>query len=160
MATSYNPNITMKRYALSLLTILPAYLATYAHQSLIVHLYGGTEVTFNLEDKPVISFDNGSLTVGGRNFALSDVSKYTFSQSSGIEGIDAGAAIMIDSYGNIIIPGNTDAVNVAVYDMNGHTMSVNPVTTASGTVSVSLAHLADGYYLIKIGHETLKIHKR
>ena len=48
MATSYNPNITMKRYALSLLTILPAYLATYAHQSLIVHLYGGTEVTFNL----------------------------------------------------------------------------------------------------------------
>ncbi len=149
MATSYNPNITMKRYALSLLTILPAYLATYAHQSLIVHLYGGTEVTFNLEDKPVISFDNGSLTVGGRNFALSDVSKYTFSQSSGIEGIDAGAAIMIDSYGNIIIPGNTDAGNVAVYDMNGHTMSVNPVTTASGTVSVSLAHLADGYYLIK-----------
>ena len=67
---------------------------------------------------------------------------------------------MIDSHGNITIPGHTDAGNVAVYDMNGHTMSVNPVTTASGTVSVSLAHLADGYYLIKIGPETLKIHKR
>lgn len=130
---------------------------------LVLELADETSVSFQLPEKPTLSFSDQKLTVNSASvqttYPLTEVKNFHFAEK--IVGIDAPAGNQlvfryVDNE-NVQVTGAT-AGSTALYNANGQLVANYAVK--NGCVNISLKGCAPGVYLLNLNQTTFKIIKR
>ena len=131
---------------------------------LVIEFIDGTNVSFSLSKKPLLTFADHKLCVSVEGqmseFELSDVENFHFvEETSGINTPKSDDDITIIWQGDdrVIISGADLSPKVCLYDIEGKYYP-NRITVIGNLSEVSLSYLPKGIYLLKINNQrTLKI---
>lgn len=124
----------------------------------------GTEATFALCDKPVVSHQNGNLVVesstGSMSTPLSDIAQWTFALSNinSIEETPMANPQALYRFGQATISGLPAGTRVGVYGIDGKAL-MQAVSDGEGHVSIDLGQLPNGVYILRTPHQSYKIKK-
>lgn len=130
-------------------------------EMMYLYLKNGDVVRFELEAKPVISFSGDMLAVGGGDYAIENVSKYTFrATNSLIDNIAPDSPIIrFDGKSTLMVKaGSSDAIRL--FSIDGICRPVAFIPTSDGYLAADVSDLQPGYYLLSVGETTIKIRKR
>lgn len=125
-------------------------------------LTDGTSTYYKLSDRPVLTFNDGSMHITtpsiGTSYPLADIKEYRFVDATvGIRQPSAGeqpALQVVQEGDDIIIRGMQGSATL--YDMAGHQLSVSTGVNSR----ISLSGRPAGIYIININHQTIKVTKR
>lgn len=148
---------------LSLLSLLLCSVcALHSEEMMLLHLKSGDIVRFELETKPVITFNGNLLSVGNSHYSIDNVSKYTFSTTnSGIEDIVADTPLIhFDGRALITVKSGDNPNNISLYSIDGKSRPIVFSMTPDGYMTADISELPLGYYLLRVGEKTIKIQKR
>lgn len=147
----------MQHYKTLLLTLLLGVSATLAQADLIVTQKNGKYTAFDLEKVHKITFANGQMHLSGAEqivFALTDVRHLTFGKAA-TTGIHSSTTSTPLAYRNGKLLVNSASGHTAqVFTADGRLVWSAPVQQTMQTFD--LHHLGRGFYLVKVGGETLK----
>ena len=118
---------------------------------LIVHLHGGSTVSYVLEDTPVVTFVGENLHVEANQLSddhkLADVAKFT------IDNVAALADVMANEYritiqdNTVTIEGLTPNTGIQFADIQGRIIASCNADT-DGNATLSLSHITAGVYIV------------
>lgn len=119
----------------------------------------GEQVSFPLATEPVITIEEGVMTVDTESYRFEEVSKYTFEASPALAittpQSDGGEGLQINN-GELRINGVNAPTDIRLYDISG--MDLHPQTvTKDNTVTIKTAGLAAGAYVLTINGNSHKI---
>ena len=126
---------------------------------LVLTMADQTTKEFKLDDKPVISFDNGKFLVTASqvttDFEQSEVAEFHFKKSDGTStGINAGSeaqfSFVYNDNTNVYISG-TKAKRAVLYTIGGHLLKSQRVK--GGSVNISLADCESGVYILYLEND-------
>lgn len=133
----------------------------------IVWTHDGGQVAFNLEDKPVVTYDSeeGKILVTSNNaeeyWTAAEVAKFTLSDEivTSIAEVEEAQGVMKNK-GNVLMfssfePGS----RVQVYSVNGM-LIVNEPIGADGNLELCVSDYPSGIYVVKAKGITCKIVKK
>lgn len=131
---------------------------------LIVHLKTGAYISIPVENTPKVMFEDEIMMIGTESVQVRNVAKYTFGANleDGIDNVIADNALQIDAKDidkGIIVAGNYNCQDVRLYNTNSVELSFHKTVNGRNLV-VDMSSLPKGVYLLVIGGETIKIHKR
>lgn len=153
-----------KRILTSLTLSLAAGLIAVAHNAVKMTRSDNTETIFVLSHHPTVSFENGALLVKTDSqkltVELDTPVSFTFVETaSGFETVAADTPVFrIDS-------SHLEAFNlepeqlVVIHDISGKTVAAS-TTDRYGYVSISIAHLQAGVYIVSSSKTNFKFHKQ
>lgn len=134
---------------------------------LIFHFTNGTTESYNLPDKPIVTFEGEKINIAGNAITASwnraDIEYFNFETQklSGLETACTDEKAFTFSFidnNNITVAGN-NITSIAIYDINGRCAIRS--TVVDNMASVSVATLSPGIYIVEIpGHHSVKIIKR
>ena len=131
--------------------------------ALRIELKDGTTATFQLSDKPELSFAGDTLRIVSSDteacWPLADVAEYTFvDMTDGIGAALADGLVFRRQSGDEIMLEGVRSGNATLHDIQGRLMlTVAPI---DGTVRLSLHALPTGIYIINANHQNIKIVKK
>lgn len=131
-----------------------------ADNALLLHLNSGEIIRFELNSRPIITFNQNLMTVGSQNYSFSDVNKYTFATQTSINNILDDNIIVFNGDGHIKINGNYNASEIQLYSIEGINYPLSISSNSDNSFTVDISSLHTGYYIIKLGSKRIKIHKR
>lgn len=152
----------MKKLTLSIMLLMAASASSMA-KSVVFTLTNGTKVYYLLGitgKDPVLRFADGKMTVNADTYEFTDIKNFYVSDEDDPTAIEN---VLADK--NISFHGDMVAVNApgvkqaAVYDINGKTVGAD-VTKSGDVVTISLATLPAGQYIIKIDGASFKMLKK
>ena len=139
----------MKKLILSLLTLFAA-TAAWADTSLFVHAKSGDVLEIAFSEKPVITYNEGSIVItatgGWVSYPLSNLEKFTFGETT-------------EHVTRIVAPANVTPQPTFIYSIDGKLMRTYK-PNEDGTTSASLEGLPAGTYVVKNGKISYKVAKR
>lgn len=145
-----------------LLSIISQTMATELN-AIVLTLASGSQVTYVLDERPVVTFQGDDLTITTHlnvvSYASSDVLKFTYSKvdTDGIGSVSANANFSI--IGNVLVVRNlVPNSEIMVYSVDG-LLLVNDRADHNGSVSVTLPNIPSNVYLIKTKTANFKITK-
>lgn len=164
-------------YLLVAITGISAATATESNtpiKSLLLSKHDGTEIVLMLDETPTITFDKSMYDFSAWNahirtdgfvidIAPSEIRSIIPSERvfSGINEILApgnNGDVFLDYRGeDILIETSTEGITAEIYDFSGIRHLHRQLMP--GTTVIRLNHLSKGYYIIKVGSQTLKINK-
>ncbi|MDL2254892.1 T9SS type A sorting domain-containing protein [Bacteroidales bacterium OttesenSCG-928-J16] len=138
-----------------------------AQTGLTVTLNDGSELPFSIAEAGKIYFSETELLIdeNGNNtterVALSSIRKMVFGESSSISDVDSKSRYVIypnPSYDHIRIASSeaTEQLNISIFSLSGQMLLQG---VYSPNTSINIAHLAAGFYLIKVNDKTFKFSK-
>lgn len=154
----------MKKLLLALLFLLSigtiCTMRSHANSvELVVALIDGTSQKYDVNEKPVVSFDSEYVyiksTLIETSIAQSEVERFFFNDYTGVEETENQIAFKYDG-NTITINGNE--YTTAIYDLSGIVRYSLP--TYSGSTTIDISDYVAGIYLVKINKQTIKIIKR
>lgn len=147
-------------------------LASHDGDILRITLKDGSEYGFKLEKKPVVTFDGTSVVVKTEDFSMtlpdtysySDIAKIDFvdSATSGIEKASQTGQQLTITYldgENVIISGVDEKMPCRLFGIDGKQYQVDS-HLAGNALTISLAPLVKGVYIIRIDKYSFKIRKK
>ena len=151
-----------------LLVSLVVFAEEQTPNALIVQLQDGTENAFILSEKPTVVIQDDKMLVTGIvevTYIRSSISKFFFEEINsndprivdGIESISKGNVKFhyVDG-NNVHISGLADKTKVTVVSLDGKSISTQQ-SGHSGNVTISLAKLPKGIYIISFAGRSVKI---
>jgi hypothetical protein len=136
------------------------------NKALIVELQSGSQTTFFLSEKPVLTFANHVLKIvinqESCDYEISNVKYFYFSdQSSDVQQLKANNVnIVYQSKDKVVIEGVSENDQIQIYSAKG-IMQKGIVGRNGNNVEVSLSALPTGVYLISVQNkQTIKIFKK
>lgn len=131
-----------------------------ADNALLLHLNSGEIIRFEINSRPIITFNQNLMTVGSQNYSFSDVNKYTFATQTGINNILDDNTIVFNGDGHIKINSNYNASEIQLYSIEGINYPLSISSNSDNSFTVDISSLHTGYYIIRIGPKRIKIYKR
>lgn len=136
------------------------------NKALIVELQNGSQTTFVLSEKPVLTFANHVLKIvinqKSSDFEISNVKHFYFSdQSSDIQQLKANNVNFVyQSNDKVVIEGVSENDQILIYSAKG-IMQKGTVWRNGSDVEVSLSALPVGIYFVSVQNkQTIKIFKK
>jgi hypothetical protein len=154
----------MKKTILTLLLVIMA-MAEATAQTLVVTKTNGQTVEYDLDEKPVTTFEGTNLVIttsGAKiTYALSEVRNYTYKDVvSGVEVIKQSSAVSVKQQGdNLSLSNLPEGTTVKVYAVNGTLLSTH-VADGHKPICISVAAQPVGMYIVKVGDQSIKILKK
>lgn len=145
---------------LFLIFCLSGLLRLRAESCLVLQLRDGTLLSYVLSEKPVITFEEDKLMLksdfAGAVFELVNIENFHFADTeNGIREVLANERRFTFVDGVVSVVGATDPVMLT--NLAGHTLH----TTRSGqTFTYDLKNQPKGTYLMRIGHESIKLYNK
>lgn len=142
----------------AVLLLIPISVAANSYNQIILTYNDGDIATVNIEADTRMTFDAENILlssdVADLSFPISEVEKFTYGFSAGVETIDSGN-VDISFSGNVLSLSNIPVGStVEVYSLNG---VVAKSLRCSGSAEIDLAPLSSGIYLLLINNMTMKI---
>ena len=136
------------------------------NKALIVELQNGSQTTFVLSEKPVLTFANHVLKIvtnqGSSDYEISNVKQFYFGdQSSDVQQLKANNVnIVYQSKDKVIIEGVSENDQIHIYSVKG--IMQKGIVLRNGTVvEVSLSALPAGIYFVSVQNkQTIKLFKK
>lgn len=153
----------LKTMAIILLLLIIGRGTTMA-QRLVIWQKDGSKVSYNLDERPKTTFTTDDLVITTAtttiNYPLAKIQRYTYEGGSlSVRDIKADG-ISISHEGDIIIvKGLTTGKTVVVYSVDGKQLMAKR-SDGSDSLTLSLAKLPAGVYMIKADEITYKFLKR
>lgn len=145
---------------LFLLFTLSGLLKLRAESCLVLQLRDGHTLSYVLSEKPIITFEEDKLMLksdyAGAVFELANIENFHFDDTeNGIRALSANERRFSYVEGVITVEGTQDSVILT--DLAGHPLH----TTRQGqTFTYDLSNQPKGTYLIRIGHESIKLYNK
>lgn len=148
----------MKR--LLILTVCLTMMLAAGAKSLVVVLSDGTMVYYLLgnEPKPVMTWENGVVSINTDKFSVSDVEKFYISDTDAPAAIDEAESKPLKYDGSTLYVNTADKF-VAVYTADGKPVEVK-MTKTDRLTAVPTGELRAGIYIIKVGKTSFKFYKK
>ena len=142
------------------LLLMPVYVAANSYNQIILTYHDGDIATVNIEPDTRLRFDAENILlssdIANLSFPISDVKKFTYGFSAGVEPI-GGDDIGVSFSGNTLsLSDLPDGSMVAVYSLNGTLVKSLRCTE---TASINLEPLSPDIYLLRINDMTIKINR-
>lgn len=143
----------MKKYLIPLAMMFIGNVVRADNPALRINLQGGTTATYILASKPVVTYQEGNVTIKNAEledtYPLAEVKSFAFvndvtSLSS------AGDGDVTYRFSNNLF--TCDGHDISVYDLSG-------TLVARGKNEVSLATLGNGIYVVSVAGRSVKIFK-
>ncbi len=156
----------MKKQILSLLMLaVGATSASADDVSLNLMMKDRTVHSFLLSQEPEITIANDVLTIKTgtqtATYNLYEVKEYSFGDpTTGISAVEASQVNAERQGDQLVISGLKDAVGVSIYNIAGQQVPATVISASAGSVTLSLAALPTGTYIVKANGLTLKIAKK
>lgn len=126
---------------------------------------GGEQITYVLNDRPVVSWSDTDVVITTADltvsYPLSELWKFTFGMQA-----NAAAALCQETDGQmqmqdglLRLSGFPANMPIAVYSLDGH-VAATATTLTDGTATIRIHTLATGIYVVKTGSTTHKIIKK
>lgn len=155
----------MKRILALLCTVLMA-VSAFAQNTLTIHQKDGQQFSFGFEDKPVITYTDTDLVLKTTKtevmYPLASLSKFTLTDVEdaviSIKQDGNTAKLELDSY-MVSITGAKAGIAVTLIGPDGKTLGTYK-TDSDGSVTISIADLPQGLYIISSENLTCKIQKK
>ena len=154
----------MKKIIFILACILGSTIASAQNtDALFVKLQNGHVNAFYLAEKPVITMQGTSMVITGgsvnTSYERAEVEKIYFGNMVGVEDINAiNQTFHYVDGENVRITGLADKTKVTVVSLDGKSISTQQ-SGHSGNVTISLANLPKGVYIISYGNRSVKIRR-
>lgn len=156
----------------AVMALLVCCLSAYADTALIVYVKGETRhrPPILLADNPRITFNAGDMIIsyigGNLTLAVDNVDHWKFDDVTIYDDIDDALTdeqkepqLRFSGQNTISIDNVTDKSHVAVYSVDGKAQPFTPELTSTG-INISLSHLRQGTYIIRVEHQSFKILKQ
>lgn len=142
------------------LMLMPVMTSAQTHMT--VHLKDGKTVGFEVSKRPIIVFENGSMTVGTDRFRLVDVAKYTFSDTplSLLEfEADCREDVYVTCNDKLTFRRGESGSEVCIYTVSGISVPASVRQKDEDWIEVDVSRLSSGHYLLTNGSLSLKFYK-
>lgn len=140
-------------------------LETAAEEMLVLRLKGGSEVSYVLAERPVMTFGDGQMVMtsadGRAEYALGDVEEFRFADRPTAIGDVKANEVRFARLpgGGVRIYGVDGSYDVRVFDTGGRTVPAT-VTQGSGYADIQLGTAHGVYVITAKGMATIKITTR
>lgn len=151
----------MKKLTLSIMLLLATSIGATA-KSLVLTLVDGTKVYYLLggAKDPMLRFVDGKVTVDADTYEFSGIKNFYISDEDDPTAIDDVLAGKNISYRDgVIVVNATGVQRVAVYALNGAAVEAD-VAKADDVITISLAALPSGSYVVKVDGASFKVSKK
>jgi len=150
---------------LSSIVLLTMIFSNYhaAAQTLVLHHANGTTTDVELYNMPLIQFDGDKVTITSTvlnmEYPKEDVLRFTYRGSAdAIKAVKADADYSLED-GQLVFHGISQSDDVAVYNASGVRVPAR-LMRHSDNVSLSLASIPAGVYVLSVNGKTSKFTKR
>lgn len=145
---------------LFLIFCLSGLLRLRAESCLVLQLRDGTLLSYVLSEKPVITFEEDKLMLksdfAGAVFELVNIENFHFADTeNGIREVQANERRFTFVDGLVSVQGHQD--QVLLTDLSGHLLHS---TSRGQTFTYDLKNQPRGTYLMRIGHESIKLYNK
>ena len=132
-------------------------------QTLVLHHANGTTTDVELYNMPLVQFDGDKVTITSTvldmEYPKEDVLRFTYRGSAdAIKAVKAEADYSLND-GQLVFHGISQTDNVAVYNASGVRVAAR-FMRQGGNVSLSLASIPAGVYVLSVNGKTSKFTKR
>lgn len=154
----------MKKKILTTLLFLTTAAGAWAEEGVWVEMKDATKQGFLFADNPIITYTADNLvmttTKVTAEFPFADISKLYFDGNITVSAVENASGentqIIRTTNGVVELSGFKGGTEVAVYDIMGKLIQLYE-TDADGNLSVDLATMSQGIYIIKAQQSTIKI---
>lgn len=133
------------------LCMTPVVQAEEFKDCLIVHLHGGSTVSYVLEDTPVVTFVGENLHVEADQLSddhkLANVEKFTFDNVAALADVMANEYRITIQDNYVTIEGLTPNTGIQLADIQGRIIASCNADT-EGNATLSLSHITAGVYIV------------
>lgn len=149
---------------ISILLLAVFYCSKLSAQRLVIWQKDGTKVSYDLDEQPKTTFTTEDLVITTTatiiNFPLSNIQRYTYEGGAlSVKDIKADGISISHVGDNVIVKGLTNGKSVTVYTIDGKQLMTKR-SDGSNILTLSLANLPAGVYMIKADEITYKFLKR
>lgn len=143
----------MKKYLILLAMMFMGNVVRADNSALRINLDGGTTATYILASKPVVTYEEGNVTI--KNAELEDT--YPLAEVKSFAFVNDVTSLPSVGDGNVTYRFSNnlftcDGHDISVYDLSG-------ILVAAGKNEVSLATLGNGIYVVSVAGRSVKIFK-
>lgn len=133
-------------------------------QRLVIWQKDGTKVSYDLDERPKTTFTTEDLVITTAtatiSYPLAKIQRYTYEGGAlSVQDIKAGDIRISHEGDNVIIKGLTNGKSVTVYSIDGKQL-IAKRSDSSDSLTLSLANIPAGVYMIKVDEITYKFLKR
>ena len=154
----------MKTLLIILAVLLTVHSRATAVESecLVVILKNGATLTVPVNEMPKITFDGTVMNIATESLQISNVSKYTFTSSSGtdigsVESMRNAGVTMDGEKAYIRLP--KPETDVRCYTVDGKELDVRKRNAGVNVISINLSEIDQQVFIISVGGESIKIRK-
>lgn len=142
-----------------LIIILIISIKTDASETFL-YLYhtNGLVSALNIDLQPIITFENGYISIANQSFDIKDINKYTFEKPTGINDPHILTNVIFDNKNSILIPNALADSGVSICDMSGISYPIKLVNEED-KVRVDISELSTGIYILKCNNHNYKFRK-
>lgn len=143
----------MKKYLILLAMMFMGNVVRADNSALRINLDGGTTATYILASKPVVTYEEGNVTIKNAEledtYPLAEVKSFAFVNNvTSLQSVGDGDV----TYRFVNNMFTCDGHDISVYDLSG-------TLVAAGKNEVSLATLGNGIYVVSVAGRSVKIFK-
>lgn len=133
---------------------------TASARSLVLELTDGSKIYYLIDDEnnPVMTFNDGQLTVEGSQYTFANIVKFYISETddpNAIEGVSGKAETAIKD-GVVYVKTKGQ---VRLYSTDGRQMDAR-ISRQDDTTVVDAAHLPAGTYILQVNGQSIKFQKK
>lgn len=133
-------------------------------QRLVIWQKNGTKVSYNLDERPKTTFTAEDLVITTAtatiSYPLVKIQRYTYEGGTlSVQYVKADGISISHEGDNVIVKGLTNGKSVTVYSIDGKQLKTK-CSDGSDSLTLSLANLPAGVYMIKADEITYKFLKR
>ncbi len=155
--------IYVKKLPIIIFLTLLSCLSVHAGEELVFHLKSGGQITFAMEENPVITFEGENMLVKSKtvNYSvpIGDINSYDFSETTEIEQVQKKPSNPAFANGHVVFSQLKTGNKVYVYAIDGRQLRLY-AADSTGTVDVDLTTLPKGLYVLRSPDTTIKIINR
>lgn len=134
--------------------------------TLVVWAKDGSKVAYQLNDKPVLTFEEGDLVIKTKditvNYALKQMQRFTFENNQNVANANLISKEDIPFLMNteyLLFPSLEKGSSIFIYSVQGQVVLKKTMTQA-GDVSIPIDQLQSGVYFVQVNGITYKIMKK
>ena len=161
-------NYVMKRFLFLFMLHLSisAFCSAEEFTTLVVWAKDGSKVAYLLENKPVLTFEEGNLVIKTKDitihYVLKQMQRFTFENGQNVANTDLSSKedipfVMNTEY--ILFPSLEKGASILIYTVQGQVV-VKKTMVQAGDVSVPISQLQSGIYFVQVNGITYKIMKK
>lgn len=139
-------------------------LAEETTTSLVLTFNDETTASYNLATQPVVTFDETNLIITAESvetkYARADVKEFHFAISTdGIHSVNAGTTLAFRYVDNQTIElSGTEGQKAELYSADGKL--IRSTQAQNGVCTLSVRDCASGNYIVRAGHQSIKVLKK